>query len=253
MTQKSPREITERMTIVTNTRYDYNLGNDRLRGELAVKTIRTGIDLGYEIVIVDEESPDELLMEMVRAGARLFSSEQKGFGPSIRQAIREAMKLDRDIIAHTQPEKSDYILEIAKTAPPIIEDRAEIVIPKRKSMESYLFFQQQAEMLGNLFWKELTGTELDMWFGGRTWQKSISRYFLDYDGRHGDKWESIYTPIMDAIFDGKRVIGQEIDFTYPQKQKETEENNPLFSRKRIEQLENLTSALYRHWQEKKEN
>lgn len=240
-------EISERIVIATNTRYDYRFKNDQLRGELAVTSIRTAVDSGYEMVVVDEGSPDELLKRMETAGAKLFVSEKAGFGPSIRQAIREAMKINREIIAHTQPEKNEYVLEIAKTALPIIEGRAEMVIPKRRSMASYPSFQQQAESLGNLFWKELTGVELDMWFGGRTWQKSISEYFLGYDGRYGDKWDSIYIPVMDAIFDGKRVIGRKVDFTYPARQKETEDNNPSFSRKRIEQLENLTGALYQHW------
>lgn len=245
--------LTEKIVIATNTRYDSYSENNRLRGELVVMSIRTAIDSGYEIVIVDEGSPDELLKKMETAGAKLFMSEKAGFGPSIRQAIREAMNFDRDIIAHTQPEKNEYIPEIAKTALPILEGHAEMVIPKRRSMTSYPFFQQQAESLGNHFWKELTGTDLDMWFGCRIWKRDMSQYFLNYDGKYGDRWESIYIPIMDVIFDGKRVIGQEVDFTYPPNQKETEDKNPSFSRKRIEQLENLTGALYQHWRAKKPN
>ncbi len=80
----------------------------------------------------------------------------------------------------------------------------------------------------------------------RKWRKELSDYFLNYNGEYGDKWDSIFIPVMNAIFDGKRVSGVEVEYTHPHKQTEMEEHNLTFYRKRVEQLENLMTSLEKH-------
>ena len=67
-----------------------------------------------------------------------------------RQAIREAYNTGRDIIAWTEPEKVDYIPKIADTAFPIVNGSVDLVVPRRKSMQSYPTAQQYAEPLGKM-------------------------------------------------------------------------------------------------------
>lgn len=241
------RNISEKVAIVTTTLYNPDLESDILRSELAKSTVRQATNLGYEMIIVDSGSSDELLKDLERYGAKIFCQQEKNMGSCRRQAIKEAVNTKKEVIAWTEPEKENYIPEIVKTAKPIIEDYADLVVPRRKSLKSYPTAQQYAEPLGNSFWKNLTSYDLDMWFGPRTWKKELSHYFMDYNGEYGDKWDSIFIPVMDAIFDEKKIISIEVKYTHPKKQTEIEEHDLNFYTKRIEQLSNLSKTLETHW------
>ncbi|MBL7148070.1 MAG: glycosyltransferase [Nanoarchaeota archaeon] len=247
------RELSDKITIATTTFYNPNLEDDIHRAKIAKNSIRTANNLGYEIVIVDGGSSEELLKEFEKYGARVYSQTSKGMGKSRRQAIREAYNIGREVVAWAEPEKESYISQIVKTAEPIIKDSADLVVPKRKSLESYPAAQQYAEPLGNLFWKDLTGYDLDMWFGPRTWKKEISDYFLNYNGEYGDLWDSIFIPVMNAIIDGKKIISINVEYTHPKKQTEMEEHDLKFHWKRIKQLNNLMPNLETHWRKISQN
>jgi len=241
--------LSDKVAIATSTLYNPDWESYGLRAELAKKTIINAKNIGYEISIVDGGSSDELLKEFERYGAKVIVELQRSdtMGAQRRNAIEYACNLGRDVIVWMEPEKETYVSEIEKTVTPIIEGSAEMVIPRRKSLESYPVFQQHFEQMGNIFWKDVTGTDLDVWFGPRTWKKEMSRYFLDYKGEYGDKWDSIFVPVVNAIFDGRKVISVDVDYIHPKKQTEAEEHNIKFYMKRVEQLDNLTNALYKHW------
>lgn len=241
------RNISNKVAVAITTFYNPNDENDIYRASLAKSVVRKATDLGYEVILVDGGSSDELLKEFEQYGARLYTQLSRGMGSSRRQAIREAHNTGRSIIAWTEPEKEDYIPKIVDTAFPIITGSADLVVPRRKSLRSYPTAQQYAELFGNTFWKELTGTNLDVWFGPRTWRRELSDYFLNYDGTYGDKWDSIFIPVMDAIADGKKISGVEIEYTHPSRQTGLEEHDLTFSKKRLEQLENLILGLETHW------
>ena len=240
------REISDKIAMATTTFYNPNNENDVYRSALAKNVVREATELGYAVIVVDGGSSDELLREFERYGARVYTESSKGMGNGRRQAIREAYNTGKDIIAWTEPEKEDYILKIVDTSFPVLNCSADLVVPRRKSMQSYPTAQQYAEPLGNAFWREVTGADLDVLFGPRTWRRELSDYFLNYDGEYGDKWDSIFIPVMNAIFDGKRVSGVEVEYTHPRGQTEMEEHNIHFYRKRLEQLENLMTSLEMH-------
>jgi len=77
--------------------------------------------------------------------------------------------------------------------------------------------------------------------------RALSNYFLEYNREYGDKWDSIYIPVMDIMHGGHRVRGVEINYNHPKEQTEIEENNIIFHRKRLEQLINLLNSLEAHW------
>ena len=160
------------------------------------------------------------------------------------------MDLGKSIIATTEPEKVDYIHNISETVNPIVAGFADLVVPRRNSLLSYPIAQQYAEMMGNAFWKELTGNDLDVWFGMRTFKRDIGAYFLDYNDEYGGKWDSIFIPVMDAIADGKIVKGVAVDYTHPAEQTAFEEHDLSFHLKRFKQLENLIPALETHWKKR---
>lgn len=242
------KKISDKIAIATTTWYNPDLESDIIRADSAKKSVRTAIDLGYIVVVVDGGSSDELLREFERYGAKVYHQIAKGMGPGRREAIAQIHDIRRPVEVWTEPEKENYILQIWKTAIPILDSSADLVIPKRMSLRSYPIVQQFTEKIGNFYWKSLTGHDLDMWSGPRTWHNDIAHYFLNYKGRYEDKWDSIFIPVMDAIFDGKKVIGVDVEYIHPKKQTEIE-NNITFHKKRFEQLFSLTSAFRNHRKE----
>ena len=143
-------------------------------------------------------------------------------------------------------QKKDNISQIAYTAEPILTGTAKLIVPTRKSWNPPPS-QRLAEPFGNAFWKELTGKELDMWFGPRTWKRDLSFYFTNYNREYGDFRGSIFIPVLRAIHDRKKVEGVEVNYTHPKEQTALEEHNISFYKKRINQLENLINVIETEW------
>jgi len=240
-------EISDKIAVATTTLYRPGSKSDACRAELAKDLIHRCTERGYIVTVVDGGSSDELLREFEYLGARLSVQEGKSMGAGRRQAIKMAFDTGREVIAWTEPEKTSYIDDIVRTAEPLLADSADLVVPRRRTMYSYPDAQQRAESMGNGFWKDLTGHDLDVWFGPRTWRREMSEYFLSYDGRYGDRWDSIFIPVMDIILDGKKVTEVVVDYVHPSEQREIEDDSPEFYSKRLEQLKNIMTALGTHW------
>lgn len=243
----SAKKISDNIIIATSTLYKPNLKSDRIRMNLAKKLIKNASALDYEVIIVDGGSTMDLLTDFSNLGARVYEQQKKGMGNGRREAMRYAFETGREILIWTEPEKANFISEISKTVKPILEGKSELVVPKRKSLDSYPITQQYSEPLGNLFFKKLTGFWLDIYFGPKIFNNKSVNYFLDYDGEYGDLWDSIQIPVMNAIFDKKRVLSVEVDYTHPREQTEIEEDHLNFYRIRIEQLTNQMNSLESHW------
>lgn len=263
--------LSKNTVIVSSTYY----GNDQesaLRRELAEEAFDRASRLGYEIVVVDGSPDTGFRKTLEKMSHRMYVLEQKerGMGPSRRQAFAEAYKaadeLEMAAIAWTEPEKVDYIDEIEKTAEPILSGRADMVVPRRMSMDSYPTAQQHAEKFGNdsfnILLSEYTGGQhFDVWFGPRTWHRDQSGLFIDYNpnltarliaDRKGagfrpfnsvfeivDLWDAHHMPVAGALIQGRRVVPVDVDYTHPEAQTAFEEGNPERHRKMIQQLINL--------------
>ena len=236
------------VVIVTTTLYNSKLERDR--PELAKETIKNASELGYEIIVFDGGSTNIFLKEIKQLGANVYSEKSKSMGEQKRKAIRVAYDTHKEIIAWTEPEKLGYISEIIKTAKPILNCSVDLVVPRRKSLSSYPKVQQHIEYIGNRIWNEITGKKLDIWFGPRTWKRDLTNYFLNYNGEYGDLWESMYIPVLDAIFDDKIVEDMAIDYINPKEQTRCEENNIEVHLKRIKQLQNISFAIKSHMDKK---
>ena len=112
----------------------------------------------------------------------------------------------------------------------------------------------KTETLGNAYWNALTKTALDVWFGPRAWRagSDVEKLFLAYDGTKiglEDRWDCLFVPVMEAIKQDQRVVGMNVDFTYPPEQRAAEENDPAIPMKRVEQLGAIAPALKKAWQD----
>lgn len=248
----SPTAVPEYVAIATTTRYDPDTEIGRLRARLASDTVRDAIGFGYDVTVVDGSRYDDFKSLIERCGARLYDDTGETMGAGRRQVLRLAEESGRDVVAWMEPEKADYVNSLAATALPILEGSASIVVPKRRSMESYPRAQALFEQAGNAAFKDLTGRGLDMWSGPRTMSRRGLSFFLNYDGRelgYPDLWDSIFNPVLDALFVGENVLGVPVDYRHPPEQTRWEEEHASeMNLKRLAQLENLVTAMTRHWQ-----
>lgn len=231
-----------KLVIATTTMYE---DKEEVRAQLAAKTIQEAEKQGHPIVIVDESSDESTRSHFRNLGAVVFSVEKPGMGNSRRQVIREAANLagPDGIVAWLEPEKNDFVRSLGTIRNAMVSESADLVMPRRKSLESYPLLQQRFEILGNLAFKMLTGRGFDSWFGPRIFKSELASFFLEYGGEYGDQWDSIQIPPLRIIKTGKKAIEVEVDFTYPEEQKaEEEERFPMF-RKRMEQLLNCVGAF----------
>ncbi len=236
------RETIEHTVLVTGTHHP---DPNNFRTLLAREMIKSAIEMGYTTVVVDNGPNDKFIREIQGYGAITDYVPTFKMGAQRRHAFQLAKDLGKQIIAWTEPEKTTYLDDIAKTAKPILNGEGEIVIPKRKDLTSYPTLQQETEPIGNSFFNELTGYKLDVFMGSRSWDRGVTDYFLDYDGKYGDSWDAINIPVLRAIADGRRVIGANVDYVNPKIQtQEEEKQSEGYRDKRIQQLDIITRSFY---------
>jgi hypothetical protein len=232
----------EKIVIATTTMYkDIN----ETRARLAIETVKEARKLNYDIVVVDSSSDIKIKEDFSNWGAILLDQNYPGMGKGRRQAIGEAASIagEKGIIVWIEPEKCTFVAEIEKLANKMITRNADMIIPKRQSVTSYPIDQQRFEWLGNYRFQELTGISLDVWFGPRIMNFETAQYFLNYKGEYGDKWDSIFIPILRALYDGKSVIGLKTNYQYPKSQTKEEQGSLDFFNKRRLQLNSLVDAM----------
>ena len=118
-----------------------------------------------------------------------------------------------------------------------------MVIPPREPLSSSPPEQELAERLGNLAFEYLTGKNLDMWFGVRAMNGRVLSHFLAYRGEYGDRWDSIFIPVLRAIRDGLVIASVPVNYVHPTEQTREEVGDIIMLKKRIDQLMNLVPSL----------
>ena len=178
---------------------------------------------------------------LAQAGALVFCDNSKTMGQSRRQTIRLALENaspEEQFIAWIEPEKDTVVQHIGCMT------THRITIPRRASLSSYPRYQQYAEKMGNeAFSIRTKHSLLDMWFGPRVFHRQAAKFFLEYDGKYGDRWDAIFIPVVRAIAAGVDVGEKVVDFTYPKEQLAAEENSFAMVQKRIDQLVSLVQAI----------
>jgi glycosyltransferase involved in cell wall biosynthesis len=217
-----------------------------VRAQLAIQTVRALREHGYGVVVVDGGSPSELTTTLRELNAHVEAEETRGMGASRRQALTRAGEIagPDGIVVWMEPEKLGFVDQIYAAVHPIIRGEADLVVPARRSLASYPPEQQHAEQIGDLAFEYLTGIKLDPWFGPRVMNQAALTHFLNYDGKYGDKWDSIFVPVLRAVAVGLRVVSVEVDYTHPAEQTKAETGDIDMLIKRIDQLENLVPMLY---------
>jgi hypothetical protein len=153
----------------------------------------------------------------------------------------------RRITFWREPEKTmaQFVSDIVE---PIESGDADIVIPRRKSLDPYPTFSQSWERIISKMASRIIGGEpQDYCFGPRAFTVPAAEYFLNYPGPQtglSDRHASIFCPLQDAKHAGLRIVGVEVDFQYPKEQRDAEENDIQTINKRIRVLEELYDTMY---------
>lgn len=273
MTQE--RLQNRRVAIATTTFYkDWlpsqsatSMNADQIRGDLAIEAIKVAVEKGYQLAVVDGGSSAAFKDALSVLGIRVIDQEEKGMSASRRQVFQEAAILRGvDAICWTEPEKISMVENLGKAVKPILEGRADIVVPTRTA-ESYKTYPEQqvkSEQKANHLFSEvlrLTGLlpidnpDLDTFFGPRVFRNEpeivqlfTRQYQLKDDSRLStivkpDSYlNSTFFPIILALEEKKRVMSVSIDYHHPQSQTNFEKRNTEFEAKWVTQKQDIVSG-----------
>ncbi len=235
-----------KIALATSTLYH---ATHDIRFGLAMQTLYIAAIHGYTMVAYDNspENVYQALKQVERYGdIRIFAcSAELSMGHKRRLAIRAALDIagPEGVGAYIDAEKYPMIPLLRKTAQPILRGEADLVIPGRTSLASYPRTQQLFEEAGNHFFAAYTGFRCDAWFGLRIFNAKAGELFCAYDGRHGDRWDAIFIPVIEAIAKGLRCRACEVDYVHPAAQTQAETGNIAMDEKRREQLNVLVEAI----------
>lgn len=247
---------------------------DKIRGDLALESIRQACRIGYQIIIADWISPQTFLDQLNSiSGVILIRRRSPKRSPAKRQALQKASKLPMvRVIVLTELEKVSFIKGcIPLIVQPILDGEVDIVIPKRNEelfKKTYPVYQYESEIEGNNLYNEKLRSHniidndesFDMFFGPRAFSsaKSITslfmkRYYFHISNELFSKWHfdaeelsnANYFPIVAALKKGLKVKSIEVPFEYPITQKQNEDRGlrEIFLEKRHVQRVGLIEEL----------
>lgn len=244
---------------------------DKVRGDLAMQTLLEAKRHGFQIALVDGGSSDTFLKILKREGISFEKQKEKGpAGPARRQATEIGQNLQGvKVICQTEPEKVYMISDcLVQSAIPIIEDKADIVVPKRNeaSLSTLPEYQAKAEKKANKLYNQILRKhglldekepDIDFWFAARVFANRPEVVGL-FKKRYQFKPAStalhrivqpeaysnpIFFPIVAALHFGFRVKSVEVPYRHPPAQTEFENEKSEFNRKRDIQRRTIVTEL----------
>ena len=224
---------------------------DKVRGDLTLEFIKNAISLGCSVVAVDGKSAKSFRKTLLAiSGIHLILRRSIKRSPAKRQAFKKASQIEgiKAIVA-TEPEKVSLLKTIGTITKPILQNKADIVIPMRNDelfAQTYPKYMYESEIEGNQLYNEQlkannvikNAEEFDFFFGPRVFKnepkilrlfmkkfklkivsKGIPFQFLDPE----ELSNASFFPLILALKKKLKVISVEIPFSYPKLQKENEE------------------------------
>ena len=233
--------------VITTTRLLTKSAVESVRAELAIKMIISARESGYDVVVLDADSESELLDVIRKTGAIIVRQIGKGMGVARREAFVAAENhfSQSDAFIWLEPEKVSMVQHL-QSAVEHVANGKDFAFFNRQSLESYPPEQAHAYALVRLAAQYILKVDLDFMFGPFVMSKAMIHYFVNYDGKYGDKWDSIHIPKLRAIKGGATYQVVEIDYTHPREQSEVETGIMRLFMKRIEQAHLVAEAM---WQE----
>lgn len=221
---------------------------DKIRGDLALEFIQKTISMGFHLVVVDGKS-SKSFKKFLRnfPNIILIKKTSPKRSPAKRQAFKTASKInDVKVIIACEGEKVSILDSIKRIVEPILENKADIVIPEREEnlfKATYPDYMYESEKEGNALYNEqlrlnnLTNErDWDLFFGPRVFSnnpKVLALFFRKFHFQKDQKSlegyfdpeeysNALYFPVVIALQKKYRVKNVEIPFSYPKLQKMNE-------------------------------
>ncbi len=239
---------------------------DKIRGDLAIQTIKEAKQKKYQVLVVDGGSSEAFKTELAGIETPFLPELERGMSPSRQQAFTETAKLEGvKVICWIEPEKVSVIRDcLPEAVLPILNDEADIVVPKRTdlSFKTYPDYQVKYEQRGNRLWNNILrargllakdSEDLDVWFGPKFFRNNpeLVKLFLNkYEFIKGKtdlhkivKPElhpnAIFLPVVAALHKDFRVKSVDVPYIHPSQQTAIEVDDPKFIRTRDTQRKNI--------------
>lgn len=250
---------------------------DKVRGDLAIEAITSGVGHGYHMVVGDGGSSIAFEDELAKfSGITFFRRQEKGRGAGRRQGFEIASAISGvEAVLRVEPEKVSIVGEfIPQIMQPLLEGKADIVVPRRNPhlhQSTYPQYQWESEVAANKKYNDLlhkTGLLpqdqfLDMFFGPIAFRNNpevrelfLERYNFTLPTSTGirrfvepENWsDGYFFSVVKALHQGFKVTTVEVDFKYPESQRQNEETTAegsidKFIEKRREQKYGLLDEL----------
>jgi len=265
-----------RAVVVTTTYYP-----DRtdIRFDLALELCRLAAHHKTHLFIVDGSPNHATVSDNFQKAGKgyVHAIEQKhkkysGKGGALRQAIMEAtlwIKHNNNAnhggasgqwkdaaIVFTEPEKVDMMNHIHQIVAPLLEGKADVVVPTRQDElfhDTYPIEQYHSESFGNKHFDILSkqnegfrsdtgeGTALDWLFGPFAFRAELARKWMTYGG---DSWDAQMIPYVRGVRKRNwRIASVVVDFKHEEVMKGQEEGGKAWTEKRLLQLNLLFDLL----------
>lgn len=246
---------------------------DKVRGDLAIQTTSEIKKRGFSLFISDSGSSESFLSKISGSGCNIYMQKNRGLSACRRKALTQAsLKKNTLAIGLFELEKISFIKDcFLQSVQPILENQADLVVPKRdeKSFLSYPDYQVASEkLLNSLLASEIINAlkrngkpippkifDIDFLFGPKVilnkpnildlfMDKYTSKNLSDERKFQCEIWaNALFFPLIVALYKGLRVISVPVPYLHPKSQTLLESGNSLFIRKRKYQFNSLHSAI----------
>ncbi|KAL1518463.1 hypothetical protein AB1Y20_002755 [Prymnesium parvum] len=218
---------------------------DDARCQLGLESCRRAKALGIPLLLVDA-SPPEVREALAEAGAEVREQSRKGKkGTALRECVELALAMvpDDGIICYQELEKVEMIALQREVCGHMLRSGADICVPRREDSlfrRSYPVEQWHSENFANLYLDALGSAvglpTLDWTFGPVAFRATMAHHWLRCEG---ELWDAQIVPYINAAIEGARVEGVQVSYSHPAQMKREEESLPVWSEKRLMQLDFL--------------
>ncbi len=156
-------------------------GGDSSEGGKIIKTVRELIKYNHDAIAVDGGSSKETIGGMRKSGVKIYRQKGKGIGSAMKESIKHAYDAGADVIVYMESDKYAYPREIGKTIMPILDGKADLVVPCRsvKSFLTYPPFQILTESIINASLSLILNGFADYTYGPRAFSRKAAPYFFE--------------------------------------------------------------------------
>lgn len=224
---------------------------EKSRSEVFIDTAKKLAALHIPCVAISLDCEKTFLDKIENLGVITVNQQSTGNIGSIR---REALKIASQMFPNTfsyfwlEPEKPNVVRFIKPLVNLVQHDKSVLGLLNRSNMRTYPPEQASFYMFCRSLASELIGIDIDYSFGPMLITKAGIKYFLEYKGEYGDKWDSILIPRLRIIQDERVVSILEVDFKNDHRMTSMEYGNISMIKKRLDQLNNVVPSLISEWE-----